>query len=92
MQHTDELGAHVSSQGGCPSAPARADEIGARVLQLFTKTPNMWREPEIDAAAAAGFRDARTRYGVTTTVSHDSYLINLATPTRRCSRSRTPRS
>lgn len=79
MQQTDELGAHVSAQGGCHSAPARAGEIGARVLQLFTKTPNMWREPEVDAPVAASFRDARARHDVRTAVSHDSYLINLAT-------------
>lgn len=80
QQQTDELGAHVSAQGGCHSAPARADEIGARVLQLFTKTPNMWREPEVDEHTAASFRDARTRYDQRTVISHDSYLINLATP------------
>ncbi len=74
----DELGAHVSSSGGCPTAPVRAGEIGAAVLQLFTKTPNMWREPEIDAATGAAFRRARDEHGVRTAVSHDSYLINLA--------------
>lgn len=75
----DELGAHVSSSGGCAAAPARAEEIGACVLQLFTKTPNMWREPEVDEAAATAFREARERHGIVACVSHDSYLINLAT-------------
>lgn len=75
----DELGAHVSSAGGPPATPARAEEIGACVLQLFTKTPNMWREPEVDDATAAAFRQARERHGVVACVSHDSYLINLAT-------------
>ena len=42
----DELGAHVSAEGGVDRAPARAAEIGAVVLQLFTKQPSrcpqMW--------------------------------------------------
>jgi deoxyribonuclease-4 len=76
----DELGAHVSSAGGCANAPARAAEIGSSVLQLFTKTPNMWREPELDATACTSFSLARAEHEVVSTISHDSYLINLATP------------
>ena len=50
------LGAHVSSAGGVDKAPARADEIGASAMQLFTKTPNQWKEPTIDSATATTFR------------------------------------
>lgn len=74
------LGAHVSTQGGVWTAPERARAIGATALQLFTKTPNQWREPTIDAAAAGEFRREMERTGVTVAVSHDSYLINLASP------------
>ena len=74
------LGTHVSSQGGSAAAPPRALEIGATALQLFTKTPNQWKEREIDAAEAAEFRAALTAAGGPVTVSHDSYLINLASP------------
>jgi deoxyribonuclease-4 len=76
----DELGAHVSSAGGCHTVHARAAEIGAVVLQLFTKTPNQWKEPEIAEAQAAEFASTRARHGVHTIISHDSYLINLASP------------
>lgn len=74
------LGAHVSSAGGPQRTPGRAVEIGASALQLFTKTPNQWREPEIDAETAATFREALRTSGVRFTTSHDSYLINLASP------------
>lgn len=77
---TDELGAHVSSAGGVQRAPGRAEEIGAVVLQLFTKTPNQWREPTISDEVAKEFREARRENRITTAVSHDSYLINLASP------------
>ena len=74
------LGAHVSSAGGPQLTPGRGDEIGATAIQLFTKTPNQWREPEIDAETAATFRSALAASGVRFTTSHDSYLINLASP------------
>lgn len=76
----DLLGAHVSTQGGVATAPGRAQEIGATALQLFTKTPNQWREPVIDPPTGDAFREAVERAGLTAMVAHDSYLINLASP------------
>ncbi len=76
----ERLGAHVSIQGGTPTAPARGAAIGATAIQLFTKTPNMWREPEITPDIAAAFRAARAEHPLAAAVSHDSYLINLASP------------
>jgi deoxyribonuclease-4 len=77
---TDLLGAHVSVQGGVHTGPARGTAIGATAIQVFTKTPNQWREPEVTADTAAAFRRECKRTGITRIVSHDSYLINLATP------------
>lgn len=76
----DELGAHVSAAGGCPNAPARAAALDAQVLQLFTKQPNRWAEREVDAVEQSAFRDAMQSHGIRVAASHDSYLINLATP------------
>ena len=76
------LGAHVSTAGGVAEAPARADLIGATAMQIFTKTPNQWREPVITADEAAAFKAALAKSGVRFTNSHDSYLINLASPDR----------
>lgn len=79
------LGAHVSSAGGVDTAPARAAAIGATALQLFTKTPNQWREPAIDDETRESFRAEMERTGIRVALSHDSYLINLATPDRTLS-------
>lgn len=76
----DELGAHVSAQGGPEHAPGRAAEIGSVVFQLFTKQPNRWAEPRISPETGAAFREARTAHGIACAASHDSYLINLASP------------
>lgn len=77
---TELLGAHVSIQGGVQTAPPRATAIGATAIQVFTKTPNQWREPVISLESAAAFRAARAESGLGEVVSHDSYLINLASP------------
>lgn len=62
------------------NAPARARTIGATAIQVFTKTPNQWREPRIEPDHVDGFRIALARAGVRAVVAHDSYLINLASP------------
>jgi deoxyribonuclease-4 len=74
------LGAHVSTEGGVAEAPARGASIGATAIQVFTKTPNQWREPALDAAVVERFRAEVTRHGIGAVVAHDSYLINLASP------------
>ena len=74
------LGAHVSTQGGVAAAPARGTAIRATAIQLFTKTPNQWREPALEDAEIAGFRAALATSGIHAVVAHDSYLINLASP------------
>jgi len=74
------LGAHVSSAGGVASAPQRGAQLRATAIQLFTKTPNQWRERVLEANEVGRFRSEMTRHKVGAAVAHDSYLINLASP------------
>ena len=76
----DLLGAHVSTQGGVHTAPGRAEVISATAIQVFTKTPNQWRDPVIAADEGKRFRRELRKTGVRSVVAHDSYLINLASP------------
>jgi deoxyribonuclease-4 len=76
----DDLGAHVSTAGGVQNAPARAAELGSRVLQLFTKQPSRWAEPELTPSVIDAFRAERERCGILCAAAHDAYLINLASP------------
>lgn len=76
----DELGAHVSVAGGTPTAPGRAAQLDAAVMQIFTKNPNRWAERAVDEAEAAAFRAARDEHRIIVAAAHDSYLINLASP------------
>lgn len=74
------LGAHVSAAGGIERAPGRGAEIGADVIQVFTKQASRWAEPDVDGETARAFREARQQHGILVAGSHDSYLINLASP------------
>jgi len=76
----ERLGAHVSTQGGVQTAPARGIDIGATAIQIFTKTPNQWREPVLEERTVTAFRRAYEESGMNGVVAHDSYLINLASP------------
>jgi deoxyribonuclease IV len=76
----DLLGAHVSTQGGVQTAPGRGVEIGATAIQVFTKTPNQWRDPAVTPGVAEAFRKSWADSGIAWIVAHDSYLINLASP------------
>ncbi len=80
MVRSDLLGAHVSTAGGVSAAPGRGAGIGASAIQIFTKTPNQWAEPKLDRDEIARFKRELQRVRMRAVVSHDSYLINLASP------------
>ena len=77
---TERLGAHVSTQGGIQTAPSRGTTIGATAIQVFTKGPSQWREPLLSASAIREFRNSLESSAIREVISHDSYLINLASP------------
>ena len=74
------LGAHVSSAGGTPSAPPRAQALGATAMQIFSKMANRWAERVCEDDECVAFRAALAETSVSVTIAHDSYLINLASP------------
>jgi deoxyribonuclease-4 len=74
------LGAHQSIAGGYYLAVERAAEVGCECVQLFTKNNNQWRAKEITADDVSKFRAALKQHKIEHTLSHDSYLINLAAP------------
>ncbi len=80
MRQRDLLGAHVSTAGGVANAPARGADIGATAIQVFTKTPNRWREPDVASEEIERFWSELDTHDIESVVSHDSYLINLASP------------
>jgi deoxyribonuclease-4 len=49
-------------------------------LQLFTKQPSRWAEPDITNERRAAFLSAREAHRIRVIAAHDAYLINLASP------------
>ncbi|MBW2503603.1 MAG: deoxyribonuclease IV [Deltaproteobacteria bacterium] len=74
------LGAHVSIAGGLPKAFARAENIGCRAMQIFTKNANRWKARPISVDEARAFQLAWAESSIGPVLAHNSYLINLASP------------
>ena len=74
------LGAHVGIADGLGDAPALGRRIGCEAIQIFSKSPQMWRGPAIAPEAAERFRAAVDREGLRATAIHHGYLLNLANP------------
>ena len=74
------FGAHISVAGGVEKAFPRADALGCRAIQIFTRNANRWQAPPIDETRAEAFRTAWENSGVGPVMAHDSDLINLASP------------
>ncbi|MDQ3045270.1 MAG: deoxyribonuclease IV [Chloroflexota bacterium] len=74
------FGSHMSSAGGCDLALARAEELELSSCQIFTKNERQWHAKPLDPAVVERFHAQKERTGIGLIISHDSYLINLASP------------
>lgn len=74
------IGAHVSIAGGVMNVFDNAAAIGANFVQIFTRSPRVWRSSMISEDDATCFRAELEsgRSGLKGLVTHASYLINLA--------------
>ncbi|MCU0223209.1 MAG: deoxyribonuclease IV [Acidobacteria bacterium] len=74
------LGAHMSIAGGVDRAVDRAVRAGCETLQVFTASANQWAGKPLTGEVVARFREKRAAAGAIPVLSHDSYLINCASP------------
>lgn len=70
----------MSIAGGYYKAVDAAAKAGCNCVQLFTKNNNQWRAKPITDDDVRRFREALDEHGITHPISHDSYLINMASP------------
>lgn len=73
-------GSHLSIAGGMHKAVMAATALGLNTVQVFTKNQQQWRVPPLDPKLCDDWKAACAEAKYTHTVSHDSYLINLASP------------
>lgn len=76
-QHNLLLGAHMSIAGGVHTAVDRATSIGCTALQVFTKNNNQWSGKPFTKTDIEQYKQKIAAAGISSVVSHDSYLINL---------------
>jgi deoxyribonuclease-4 len=74
------LGAHMSVAGGLHLAFERGAKVGCQTMQIFTKNERQWKSKPLGEAELETWRTARVASPITPIITHDSYLINLATP------------
>ena len=74
------FGAHESIAGGLNLAVWRGHKATCDTIQIFNKSNNQWRAKKIGVKEVENFFAAIEETGVTVSVSHTSYLINIASP------------
>ncbi|HEU17939.1 MAG TPA: deoxyribonuclease IV [Deltaproteobacteria bacterium] len=82
MSLTHLLGAHISAAGGIQNALRRGHELQCTTIQIFTKSPNQWKERCIERADGLSFQALRQEMKIAPVIAHAGYLINLASPFR----------
>ncbi len=78
MAGTHRIGAHTSAAGGVDRAAARAAEIGCNALQVFTRSPRVWRGKRPSPASVERLAELRREHDLRPVAVHGSYLTNLA--------------
>lgn len=75
------FGSHLSIAGGMVNALTEAESLKLDTVQVFTKNQQQWRVKPLDPGAVRDWMAELDRLGwQDRTVSHASYLINLASP------------
>ncbi|HEV8053125.1 MAG TPA: deoxyribonuclease IV [Parachlamydiaceae bacterium] len=74
------IGAHTSAAGGAFQALLEGQRIGATTIQFFTANQKRWTSKPLDQAAIDLYKDTLKETGIKKVMSHDSYLINLGSP------------
>ena len=74
------FGAHMSISGGIALAFDRLAEVEGQALQIFTANQRQWQPKTPNPAEIEAFKSRRLHAPGVPVASHDSYLINLASP------------
>ncbi len=72
------FGSHLSIAGGLHNALIEAQSLGMECVQVFTKNQRQWKTTPLRDDQINEWQAQRKATGIDEIVSHDSYLINLA--------------
>lgn len=74
------FGSHLSIAGGLHNALIEARRLKMDCVQVFTKNQRQWKAPPLTTEQIELWNQHRKESKIDQVVSHDSYLINLASP------------
>ena len=72
------IGAHTSAAGGVHRAAEEAARIGCNTLQVFTRSPRMWRGTAPKPESIEKLRELQEEHDLRPIAVHGCYLTNLA--------------
>ncbi|MDD5155102.1 MAG: deoxyribonuclease IV [Candidatus Omnitrophica bacterium] len=78
-----KLGVHISGAGRIYETLERAQELGCNTMQIFSRSPQRWRERSLSHEDIEEFKARKSETGINPVFIHIAYLINLASPDRR---------
>lgn len=77
------IGCHVSIRESMALAPQRAADLGCEAMQIFTRSPQGGKAPEITPEIAKEFKSRVASYGLRGVYIHTPYYINFASANNR---------
>ena len=77
------IGCHVSIASGVENAPQRAADLGCECFQMFTRSPQGGKAPEITQNISSDFKLQVTSYKLQGIYIHTPYYINFASANNR---------
>ncbi|MEK9155258.1 MAG: deoxyribonuclease IV [Patescibacteria group bacterium] len=72
------FGAHVSAAGGLWKAGPAGKELGCEIIQIFSRSPQMFQAKPITGEDAAKFQSSMKENNIEDVYIHAPYIINLA--------------
>lgn len=77
------IGCHVSIAGGVFNAPERAADFGCEAMQIFTRSPQGGKAPELTPEVVERFKNANLKFKIQEVVVHTPFYINYASNNNR---------
>jgi len=77
------IGCHVSIAGGIQNAPERARDSGCEAMQIFTRSPQGGKAPELTNSICEQFKILNLKFKIKEIYIHTPYYINFASGNNR---------
>ena len=78
-----KIGCHVSIAGGVDKAPERAHDLGCEVMQIFSRSPQGGKSPELTLKSIQEFKILNSIFKIEEVYIHSPYYINFASAESR---------